>query len=284
METVISELKGLAYIAIAFAWIYLAKWLQDHNVKARFNADEEIEEKSNLAVALRRGGLYLCVSIALFGAIAGPSQGFVKDLILLMTDGIFITIALAIAKVVSEKIILPHLDNNEEIRKGNVAVGLSEMGLFLATGLIAAGSFTGSSPSLLQGILSALVFFILGQAILVIGAKLIGKTVKFDLAKEMQEGNSAAGIFAGGILLALGVVLAQSIAGDSMGWVPDLTSFGISAVKAILALFIFTWLADLIFLPNTTVAEEVARDKNNAAMVVTMSVVVAVATLVIAAT
>jgi uncharacterized membrane protein YjfL (UPF0719 family) len=283
MISLLSELQGLGYIAVAFIFLLLAKKMQDRVVQSKFNADHEIKENSNLAVGLRRGGLYLAVAISLYGALSGPSRDFLPGLTLLAIDGIFILIALSIAKITSDKIILPHVCNNTEVGKGNVAVGLTEMGLYLATGLIAAGSFSGASPSLLSGIASAVVFLFLGQIVLIIGAKLVEVITAFNIHDQVAKGNTSAGILFGGSLLILGVLLNQAIAGDSLGWGLDLLGFGISAIKGFLGLIIFKWAADWFFLPNTTVAIEVERDHNDSAMVVTVSVMLSIAILVVAA-
>jgi uncharacterized membrane protein YjfL (UPF0719 family) len=283
MINLLAEFQGIAYIVISFAILFLAKKLQDAAVKSHFNADHEIEEESNMAVGLRRGGMYLAIAFALYGAIKGANGGFLSSVTILVVDGVFILLVLALGKVIADKIILPHVDNSAEIAKGNKAVGFTEMGLFMATGLIAAGSFTGQSPSFLQGMVSAVVFFILGQIVLVIGAKLVEVITHFNIHKQVAEGNTSAGIFFGGSLLILGVILNQAIAGDSLGWALDLTGFGISSVKGFLCLIIFKWAADWLFLPNTTIAIEVERDKNEAAMIVTVSVMLSVALLIVAA-
>jgi uncharacterized membrane protein YjfL (UPF0719 family) len=104
--------------------------------KTIFDDDKEIEEQSNLSVGIRRAGFYLGMAIALMAPLSGESKGFATDLIYLVSEGIFAVIALFIAVMINDRIILFRLNNDKEVLGDNQAVSLVEFGHYVATGLI----------------------------------------------------------------------------------------------------------------------------------------------------
>jgi uncharacterized membrane protein YjfL (UPF0719 family) len=271
--------QGLVYCLITFIFILIAKTLADRRT-VRFDDDEEIEEKSNLAVGFRRAGLYLGFAVGLAGALGGKSLGFVTDILWLLVDGVLITVCLFICRELNDRVMLAGINNDDAAQAGNVAVGLSECGMYIATGLILGGAFFGESADMATGIVSALVFFVLGQVVLLACGRLYEVMLPFDMEAEIGTGNPAAGLALGGILVALGVILASSVTGPALGWRLDLTSFGLSAVYGIIMLLIFKKLTDWFLLPNADLSEEVERDHNVAALALTEGVVIAMAVII----
>ncbi|MFQ5796081.1 MAG: DUF350 domain-containing protein [Candidatus Bipolaricaulia bacterium] len=272
----VAEVQNLAFLAIAFVYMWIAKKIFDFRSRARFNADHAIEEESNLAVGLRRGALYLAIPLGMFGAISGPSAGFAQDVQDFSVDGAVLTVFLLIATWINDKIIVTGIDNTEAIREGNTAVGLVEAGALIATGFIAQGSFSGEGG----GVLNAFVFFLLGQIALVVLVLLYEWLTPFRAIEEIRNGNHAAGLMVGGMMVALGIILSFSIAGDFTSWQADLATFGYSALKGIVVLLVAQWFIDLIFLPHTDLQTEIERDRNAAAIAVTVGLQIALALLI----
>ena len=81
--------QALTYVIVGIFFIWLAKRVDDWRTK-EFDDDTHIDD-GNVAVGLRRGGLYLGIAIALSGAMGGSSSGFFLDVIQLLIDGIIIT-------------------------------------------------------------------------------------------------------------------------------------------------------------------------------------------------
>ncbi len=271
--------QGIVYCAVTFLFIVIAKTIADKRT-VRFDDDHEIEEKSNAAVGLRRAGLYLAFAVGLAGSLGGKSVGFVNDIVWLLLDSVLITVCLFACREVNDRLMLPNINNDDEAQKGNVAVGLVECGMYIATGLVINGAFFGESADMATGIMSALAFFVLGQMVLLICGVVYGKILPFDIRGEIAAGNAAAGLALGGMLVALGVILRDSVAGPFMGWVPDLISFGMAAVFGIVMLLIFKKLTDVFLLPNADLSVEVARDRNVAALALTEGVVIAMAVII----
>lgn len=271
--------QGVAYCAIAFAFIVVAKWIDDKRT-VRFDDDMEVVERSNLAVGFRRTGLYVGYAVALAGALSGPTTGFANDVVVLLVDSVLITACMFGCREINDRIMLPNVDNDDEAEKGNPAVGLAECGMYLATGLTLNGAFSGGGAGLAVGVASAVVFFVLGQLALLGGGICYEMMTPYSIRKEIADGNSSAGLSLAAALVALGFVLRASVAGPFNGWGQDILAFVLSAVYGMLLLLVFTKLSDWLLLPKTTLSEEVARDRNVAAVAVTHGVLIAVAVMI----
>lgn len=281
--------QSVIYVLIGLVFIFLVKKLDDLRTKD-FDDDIHIDE-GNTAVGFRRAGLYLGIAIALSGTAGGGSSGFFIDLIQLVIDGIIITGFLFFSRYINDAVMLGHLSNDRECVKifekpdgtritGNTAVGMVEAGMYIATGFILRGAMSGSGDSFFQSITSAILFFILGQAALLVFGLVYEWITPFNVREEIKHNNPAAGIGLGGILIALGILLMGSISGPFTGWGSDIISFILYAVFGIVMLLIFRKVADLLILPTTDIATEVETDQNVSALVVVQSVVNAIAIII----
>jgi uncharacterized membrane protein YjfL (UPF0719 family) len=281
--------QGFTYVIVGIFFIWLAKKVDDWRTKA-FDDDAHIDN-GNVAVGLRRSGLYLGIAIALSGAMGGSSEGFFLDLTQLLIDGLIITGFMFSTRFINDFIMLGNINNDEECIKafgqpdgseviGNTAVGMVEAGMYVATGFILNGAFSGTGGTFFQGIVSAIVFFILGQIALLLFGLLYELITPFNVRNEIRNNNLAAGIGLGGILMALGIILMSSISGPFTGWANDLASFGIYALFGIAMLLLFRAVIDRLLLPTTNIATEVKEDRNVAALIVVASAINALAIII----
>ncbi len=270
--------KGFAFVTISILIIWIAKLMADRRT-TEFDDDIHIDD-GNLAVGLRRAGLYLGIAIALSSTIGGVSKGFFFDLLTLCFDGAVILAALFFCRYINDIIMLGHIDNDKECMNGNAAVGIVEACMYIATGFILNGSLNGLSNSFMESILSTLVFFILGQFALLLFGYLYEVITPFDVRNEIKNNNLAAGLGLGGILIALGIILKGSIEGPFTTWSNDIISFGMYAIYGIIMLLIFRIIIDKILLPTTKLAVEITEDKNVAALLVAESAIIVVAIII----
>ncbi|WP_457551709.1 DUF350 domain-containing protein [Desulfobacula sp.] len=281
--------QGVTYVIVGIFFIWLVKIVDDWRTK-EFDDDVHIDD-GNVAVGLRRAGLYLGIAIALSGAMGGASSGFFLDLIHLLVDGLIITGFMFSARFINDFIMLANINNDEECIKtfvqpdgskcvGNRAVGMVEAGMYIATGFILHGSISGTGGTFFQGIVSSILFFILGQIVLLVVGLLYELITPFNVRKEIKDNNLAAGIGLSGILMALGIILMSSISGPFTGWANDIVSFSIYAVFGIVLLLICRAVIDKLLLPTTNIATEVIKDRNVAAMIVVASAINAVAIII----
>jgi uncharacterized membrane protein YjfL (UPF0719 family) len=281
--------QGVIYVMVSMFFIWLVKRIDDWRTKD-FDDDTHIDD-GNIAVGLRRAGLYLGMAIALSGAMGGASRGFFLDFIQLVIDGLIITGFLFSSRFINDYIMLGNINNDEECIKifvqpdgkkkaGNAAVGMVEASMYIATGFILNGSISGTGGNFFQGIISAVLFFILGQLALLIFGFLYELITPYNVRNEIQKNNMAAGIGLGGILIALGIILMASISGPFTGWGNDILSFCIYTVYGIVMLLIFRTIIARLLLPTTNIATEVTQDRNVAALIVVESAINAVAIII----
>ncbi len=268
---------GFVYAVIVLAYIFAAKKLDDWRTRD-IDDDHEVGENSNLAVGLRRAGLYLGIAIGMTGALSGDSMGFVKDVTTLLWEGALIVILLFVSRAMCDMVLLKGINNDEEAKKANPAVGFMELGIYIASGLVLCGAFSGEGG----GILSALIFFALGQLVLIILFYLYELITSYDVLEEIKKSNPAAGLSAAGMMAAIGIILRASISGPAQGWTQDLTAFAISASAGVIMLLAFKKIIDILLLPGTTLKVEIERDRNMAAIALTEGVVIAIAFIIAA--
>ncbi|MBF0369052.1 MAG: DUF350 domain-containing protein [Magnetococcales bacterium] len=264
---------GLAIACGFFMW--LAKFFSDHAASKRFDSDHEIEENSNLAVGLRRGGLYGAIAIGMYGSVSsGISQGFMADLTVLALDGILIVLFTMLCGTLNDKVIIDGIDNDQAVLEGNIAVGLTEAGGYLATGLIMYGAVSGEGGPWW----GSMVWFVLGQLALLTMIYLYEWMTPFNVVENIRQGRAASGLMLGGMMVAMGFILKGAISGVSNGWSADLQAFGLSFINSLfLLLVVFHQFVDRIFLPGTTIQTEIERDNNTAAILVVITVKIALA-------
>jgi uncharacterized membrane protein YjfL (UPF0719 family) len=270
--------KGFVFVIISVLIIGIAKFMADRRT-VEFDDDAHIDD-GNLAVGLRRAGLYLGIAIALSASIGGASVSFFSDVITLLADGVLILICLFSCRFINDKIMLGPINNDQECMKGNAAVGVTEACMYIATGFVLNGSLSGTNSNLMESVLSTIVFFILGQLVLLIFGYLYEVITPFNVRDEIKNNNLAAGIGLGGILVALGIILRSSIEGPFTGWGDDIANFGMYALYGIIMLLIFRAIIAKMLLPTTKLSVEIVEDKNVAALLVAESAIIAVAIII----
>lgn len=242
--------------------------------------DRAVQEDNNLAAGLRRAGLYLALPLGLYGSLTTGTGDLGYNLVAFGLEALLLILLLRIAVMINDRAILTGVDTDNEIDRGNLAVGVVECGMLLATGLIAWGAFTGESATLAQGMLTATVFFLVGQVGLVLIAALYERLTRWEVRKQITQGNTAAGVQLAGLIVALGVILGASVSGDFTGWVYDLLATTRAGLAGIVILLLLSRPIDHLFLPNTDLATEITRDQNVAALSLSAGVQIALALVV----
>lgn len=104
-----------------------------------------------------------------------------------------------------------------EIKKGNTAVGWLSAGSFIGVGVIlraAIMSFSAETveETLLQGMVSSVIYFAMGILCFIVGYLAIHFfNRKYNLNEEIGKGNAAAGIMVFGIFVGLALVISGVI-------------------------------------------------------------------------
>jgi uncharacterized membrane protein YjfL (UPF0719 family) len=277
-EGIISEVQvTLAFVGVYAIIFLVAKAFKD--VLTPYNLIEELAKRDNFAVGISLGGYFLASAFIFVGAVSGPSQGLMKDIAAVSTYALLGLVFLNLSRWCLDKLVFHKFCNITAIVEDrNCGMAAVRFGVYIATGLIAGASLHGEGGSAL----TAIVFFILGQIVLIIFSKIYDWTTPFHLQDEVKNGNLAAGVAFGGNVAALGVIVARSVYGDFISWTANLIIFAEVAVTGIVILQIVRVFMDKLILTGHDINKEISEDKNVAAGFVEMSVALSFA-LVLAA-
>ena len=124
-------------------------------------------------------------------------------------------ILMMLGNVIVDLIIPCHFPT--EIQKGNQAVGWISAGSFIGIGIILRAAVMSPTveeleESLIQGICSTVVYFLVGILFFVIGyfmIKIFNR--KYNLNEEISKGNTAAGIMVSGIFIGIAILVSGVI-------------------------------------------------------------------------
>lgn len=212
----------LAVIACAMTYVAVAvdRWRLLRFVRA---AAGGAAPAINLAMAIR----IAAVGIAMAGSLSGLAySGIEGDLgpavLLLVVEGVLMMALITVATLVADIVVVPEIPNTEAIRNGNVGVSLVEGSVLIATGQIAGASFgNAATTDLASGLLAALVFFVVGQAILCLIAYAMRKLSAVDVIRTLERDDRTLAVVFAAKLFAAGYVMSSIIAGTSPGGAVD---------------------------------------------------------------
>ncbi len=252
-------LAGLIYLVVVLVLVVVGKWVYDA-LHRGFVLRTELLEKNNFAMALTVAGYYLGLAIVLGGVVSGPGSGVLtEDVIDLVVFGLVAIVLLNLSGWINDTIIFSKFDNQKEIvQDRNTGMGAIEGGNHIAVGLITAGALSGEG-----GLLSGAVFWILGQAGLVIAGLLYNKMTSFDLHEEIEKDNAAVGVAFAGVLIGFGNIIRLAGEGDFVSWTQNLSEFGYYAVVGLVLLPLVRVFADKVLLPGVRLTDALVQDVPN---------------------
>lgn len=268
--------RTAAFVGLYLVLFLLAKWMKD--ILTSYSLNEELTKKDNPAIALTMCGYYLGTAAIFVGALLGPTQGFINDLIQVGGYSVLGLIFLNISRYVNDKIILRKFCNVEQLTKEqNIAVGAVQFGTYVATGLIAAGALTGTGG----GVITATAFFVLGQISLLIFSLVYDLFTPYCIHDELGKKNIAAGAALSGTLIALGIIVLNGVSGDFISWEVNLTNLAITNVTAFIFLPIVRVIMDKMVIPGDDLSREIIEDKNLGAGLLEATVAISFAIVLI---
>ena len=264
--TVEQVLQAMPLFATVFALVFAAKWMFQKTT--RYCIDDELTEKDNPAFGIAFGGYIVGVAIALSGALY-PWEGadLVEELLSIMLYGLIAAALMRLSVWINDRAILHSFPIEKElVDDRNPGTGFVVAGSSIATGFMLRGVLAGFSDSLLTGLRDVAVYFVVGQVILVAGGWVYTRMAGYDVHHEIgNDDNTAAGISFGGYLAALGYIASVALTGATSAWVDEVITAFIVATFGIALLMGARVVADLLLLPKSPLAKEVAEDANVAA-------------------
>lgn len=263
-EIVVTILDAVAYIVGTFFMFFVGKLVYGF-VHRKIDIKSELVDKDNLAFSIAHVGYFVGLLIAIGGAIVGPSNGFANDMIDIVFYGVIAIVLLNISIIICDKVILYKFSVYKEIVEDrNEGTGVVEAAMAIASGLIIYGAITGEGYGLLDGAISVLVFWSVGQVLLVASTLVYNLTLSYNVIDEIEKDNVAVGVSFAGAIIAIANIIRYAISGDFEGWSSAFVLIAINFVIGLVLLPIVRFLADKILLPGRTITDElVNQDKPN---------------------
>jgi uncharacterized membrane protein YjfL (UPF0719 family) len=248
---------ALIYLVAVFVLFYLGKFVYD-KLNRRFELREELVKKDNFALSIAVVGYYFGLVIALGGVLASESEGWMIDLVEILFYGVLSIILLNFSIFLNDKIILRKFDNVKEIIEDqNAGTGIVEAANHIAVGMILYGAMSGDYGSWL----TAAVFWIVGQIVLIIAGELYRRILPFDLHAEIEKDNVAVGVAFAGVLIAIGNIIRIGAAGDFISWYYNLTTFFGFVIFGLIMLPILRFVTDKVLLPGEKLTDELVNQE-----------------------
>jgi uncharacterized membrane protein YjfL (UPF0719 family) len=276
-------LVALAQVVLGILVLVIARLAK--GVLSPYRMDDEMTAKDNPAFGLAIAGYYLAaVAIYIGAARAAPlpvdagTAGLVQTLAVNLGWTMGGIVALAFSRWVMDAALVSGARCSDEIvRNRNLAAGAVECGVYVASGIVLAGASREPGGS----VVTALVFFLLSQIVLLLFGRLYQAWAGYGIAREIRSGNLAAGAAFGLTLIALSLLMLKATSGEFIDWSTNLAFFAFDAVIGFGLLMLLRWVTDLALLPNARIANEIVQDRNTNVGLLEGVIAVAVALLIL---
>lgn len=192
-----------------------------------------LTDHDNPAIGLAAAGYLFGVIWTLTVLLSSPGgRGLWGDIVDILLYGVLGIILLTVVSLLTCRFFLG-MHVRDQLEEHNVSAAIVVAGVYVATSLTYSGSLSGEGG----GFWILLLFFILGQLALLLMTYVFRWLTGYDDVHEIASGNIAAGLALSGLLMAMGIIVGGSAAGD-------FTTLGDSIVGFLLSLLVF-----LIFYP-----------------------------------
>jgi uncharacterized membrane protein YjfL (UPF0719 family) len=246
-----------AFIILFFILFFIAS--KTKNLTSGYGISDEVAIRGNPAIALAISGYHLAIGAIFIGALIGPSNTLWRDLMAVGLYSLIGLVLLNLSRWFNDVAILRKFSDTEQlVKERNIGVGAVHFGAYLATGLIAAGAISGEGG----GMVSSIIFFVLGQLSLLVFAFIYEKLSPYDIHKQLMEQNTASGIAFGGHLIALAIIIMNASSGDFTDWRRDLLEFAWANLIAFIFLPIIRFAFDRLAVPGSSLSREIGDNRN----------------------
>lgn len=255
--------ENMGLLGAMLVVLFFGKMVMDLVVRFRTgkNADQEFTVRDNPAFGVSFTGYIVGLAIATLTGLTPSGSSYLADITLVMLHGAFAVALLIAAGLVNDYCILYKISNTSAIfDENNLGVGLVEAGSYLATSFILAGSWSSG------GWTHVLLWFLIGQVLLVMAAFLYHLLTTHGVQSEIDDGNMAAALGLTGFLVAIGWVIWEALRGPVTTFVVDFKGVGLEFFIALIVLITVRYIADLVLLPNATFKEEIMQRNVNAGL------------------
>ncbi|MEP1094835.1 MAG: DUF350 domain-containing protein, partial [Cyclobacteriaceae bacterium] len=143
----------------------------------------------------------------------------------------------------------------------NVGSGIAEGANAIATGLIVLGAIHGDGFGTGGPIVTAVLYWILGQGILFLTTKVYNWITPYDIHEHIEKNNTAVAVGYAGAIIAIANLIRFALMHDFQSWLITLEDVGIDVAIGLVFLPIARLLADKILLPGQNLTDELINDE-----------------------
>lgn len=253
-------LTALVLIVIVMLIVALAKKAWDlchRQIKLR----HELVESDNPAVALALCGYLFGIVFAIAGIMSGEKLALIDEIIDLLLYGLLAVVLLNLSSFINDRIIFHRFDNSDKlVAERNIGLGAVEGAFATASGLVLYGALLGEGG----GIVTALVFWLLGQFAFLLFARLYNLITPFDFVTEIAKNNTAVAFAFAGLLLAAANLMRVATAFDFVTWQENLQNFAMIFVLGVLIFPLLRFVTDRLLIPSASLTHElVGQERPN---------------------
>lgn len=256
-----------AAVQIVLVAVFVTGFWYLVNALTRVDDHEEMMGRGNAAYTVSRLGLSAAQIVALLPTVSRPLErstwsAWGNGLFWIAVEALFVVVVLLVSRALVDAAVLYRIDNLEQLRRGNLAVGVAEAGTYLAIGLVLNGAMTGSAPSAWLGFAATVVFAVLGLAVVVATCLLhMRVTRRYDLHGGIRDGRVSAGVELAGMMVALGFIVRVGAGGDFEDWGSSFAAFTATVVIAVPTLYAARWLVDKLIVRGLTIRTIQEQDR-----------------------
>ncbi len=263
LEILDGVLTTIIYIAVAFLLFIVGKIVYQL-FHPKVKVGPELVENDNFAFAISYVGYFGGLLLAIGSAVMGESSGFlVDDLIDIGIYGALAIVLLNLAIIINDKIILSKFSIKKEILEDrNIGTGIVEGANSLATGLIILGAIHGEGHGAGGPIVTAVLYWILGQVILFITSIVYNLITPYDIHDHIEKNNAAVGIGYAGAIIAIANLIRFALMHDFESWLITFENVLIDVGIGLIFLPIVRLLTDKILLPGQKLTDEIVNQEH----------------------
>ncbi len=262
MTTIIDGIITTAiYLAASFILFVIGKVVYQL-FHPKVKVTHELVENDNFAFSFAYVGYFIGLLLAIGSAVLGESSGLWIDLVDIGVYGLLAILLLNLSIIINDKVILRHFSVKKEILEDrNMGTGIIEGAIAIATGLIILGAIHGEGYGDGGPIVTAILYWILGMALMFITSLVYNAITPYDVHEHIEKDNVAVGIGFAGAMIAIANLVRFALMHDFEDWIITLEDVGIDVAIGLVFLPLARFLTDKILLPGQNLTDEIINQE-----------------------
>jgi uncharacterized membrane protein YjfL (UPF0719 family) len=251
-----------AYLSLAFVIFYIGKKVYSM-FNRKIDINDELVEQDNLAFAIAHTGYFVGLVIVIGAVITGPSKGLLNDVIEISIYSLLSIFLMILSAKLNDKIIFPKFNFYDEIiRDRNIGAGAIEAANMIGCAIIISGAMQGETDDILTGVISVLIFWAVGQLILLLTSWVYNLITPYDFHEKIEEDNVAVGIGFSGAFIAISIIISYSISHPFYGILDSTVDILFHTIIGLLLLPMLRFLTDRVLLPGQNITDEIVNQEH----------------------